>query len=69
MPFTAWGDGGSGRCSMIENRKANGQSVNAETLDGESERGTDSGTPLGYGRAVPSDRMAGPRSEAGPDIG
>lgn len=45
VPLVAGADGGSGRRSMAEKRKARAQSVNDETFDGDSE--------LGSGRAMP----------------
>ena len=38
-PLVAAGDGGSGRRSMVENRKARAQSLNDDTLDGDSDVG------------------------------
>ena len=42
VPLTAWGDGGSGRCSICEKRKASGQLVKATTFDGLRVRGRSS---------------------------
>ena len=48
VPLTAWGDGGSGRCSITVNRKANGQLVKAVTLQGVKVRGRASAMAPGY---------------------
>src|SRR5579859_4933243 len=40
VPFAAKGDGGSGRWSIAEYRKARAQSLNDETFEGEREVGS-----------------------------
>src|SRR4051812_31159269 len=40
VPLTAGTDGGSGRWSMAENRNANAQSLNVDTLEGDNEDGS-----------------------------
>src|ERR1700689_5689631 len=49
VPLTAWGEGGSGLCSICEKRKASGQLVKAATFDGLNVRGRSSAMPSGYG--------------------
>ena len=46
VPLTEWGDGGSGRRSIWENRKASGQLVKAVTFDGVKVRGGSSATAV-----------------------
>ena len=41
----AAGDGGSGRWSMAENRKASAQSLNVDIFDGDSREGSSNATP------------------------
>jgi hypothetical protein len=52
VPLTAAADGRSGRRSITDRRKAKGQSVNDDTLEGERDRGGASATLLGYDGAV-----------------
>ena len=44
-PCMAGGDGGSGRRSMAENRKASAQSLNVDTFDGDNREGSSNATP------------------------
>src|SRR3984957_18957055 len=67
VPLTAWGDGGSGRCSICEKRKASGQLVKATTFDGLNVRGRSSAMPSGYGGVV-TRRHILPRREKGGDV-
>ena len=65
VPLVAATVGGSGRRSMAENRNASAQSVNDETLDGLSVRGTGKAMGRAYARGVTvsGDAAAGqPRS-------
>ena len=48
VPLTACGDGGSGRRSICEKRKASGQLVKAATFDGLNVRGRSSAMLSGY---------------------
>ena len=60
VPLTAWGEGGSGRRSICENRKASGQLVKATTFDGLSVRGRSSAITARIRRG--GDAPAHPRS-------
>ena len=62
VPLTAWGDGGSGRCSIWEKRKASGQLVKAATFDGLRVRGRSSAMRVRIRRGG---RRAGTSSRAG----
>ena len=52
MPFTAGAEGGSGRRSMAENRKASAQSLKVDTFDGEREEGSSSAMGEDYAGGV-----------------
>src|SRR5439155_20062308 len=59
VPFAADGEGGSGRWSMAENRKASAQSLKDATFEGEREVG--SGNGIGRIVGPPCDRDADSR--------